>query len=116
MDLNVIEPFALWLWLKAQWAAAPAFGSMVSFLVGKDFSLKRAVGGVSSALFMAYYFTDALVYYMPAPPNMPPEQQRTMAAALLGLTGYILVSRIIELAQTWEFSTLLGFLKGKGKS
>lgn len=75
-------------------------GSFVSFLVAMDYSLGRFCAGTASGLFMAYYFTDVLLYYVPMPSTLTIDQQCTLGGALWGLTGYIVVSTLLIFAQT----------------
>lgn len=106
-----------WVMLKFHWMCAPVSGSLVGVVVGKDFSMVRVISGVVTALFSAYYFTEWIIYYMPMPPDTPVTNARSMVGALVGLTSYFVVNRMVEFIQEGDIQLLGGFLgfKGKGK-
>ena len=116
MDLNPAETTTLgWLIAKAAWLLSPVYGSVLSILIGKDYSMVRIVTGVMAGIFMAYYFTDWLIFYLPTPPDMPETKAQGMVGALWGLTGYFVVNQLIEAARSLDFTYFVRMVGGNGK-
>lgn len=67
-------------------------GAFVSFLVAQDFNIGRFVAGLAAGVFCAAYFTDWLLIYLPLPADMDKATAHSIAGALWGLTGYVVIS------------------------
>lgn len=74
-------------------------GAFVSFLVAQDFNIGRFVAGLAAGVFCAAYFTDWLLMYLPLPDDMPAGSAHSIAGALWGLTGYVVISTGMIFAQ-----------------
>lgn len=102
--------------VKEHWDALA--GSFVSFLVAQDYSLARFAAGIASGLFCAIYFSDWLLHYLPLPPEVSKADAHTIAGALWGLTGYVVVSTgliFIQQKTTEYLDTATDKFENKGR-
>lgn len=113
MDMTPADAnWASWLMDKLSWVIPPIGGSVLSILVGKDYSPGRVITGVLGALFIAYYFSDWLTYYIPMPPDTPPAKASGMAGALWGLTSYFVIVQLIDAARKLDFTAIFKLVGG----
>lgn len=75
------------------WLAA-ALAVVVKLLLSPSLSLRRALGTAAAALLAAWVGTDPVCHIL----GWEGEQMRTLAAALLALTGENIVRRILDLS------------------
>lgn len=109
--------FSDWLIVKAVACSPAFFGSVISIVFGKDFSIWRIIAGVLSGQFLGIYFTDLALHILPLEAIMSHDNAHQSVAAALGATSFAVVSQFLAAVQNGQIPIvgLLVKVFGKGE-